>query len=107
VLLKQQKPKNLEEITFKVEDYESVVKDIKKGYTIVKAAGGLVLNRGEALMIWRLKKWDLPKGKLKPGEKTKKAAIRGSTGGVQCKSTHRKEDLSYLAHLQAKWKTHF
>ena len=76
VLLKQQKPKNLEEITFKVEDYESVVKDIKKGYTIVKAAGGLVLNRGEALMIWRLKKWDLPKGKLKPGEKTKKAAIR-------------------------------
>jgi len=76
IFLKQHKLKKLEEITFKVEDYEEVVKSIKKDYTIIKAAGGLVLNEGEVLMIWRLKKWDLPKGKLDKGEKPKQAALR-------------------------------
>jgi ADP-ribose pyrophosphatase YjhB (NUDIX family) len=76
LFLKQNKFKKLQEITFSVDDYEKVVEDIKKDYTIVKAAGGLVLNEGEVLMIWRLKKWDLPKGKLNKGEKPKKAAVR-------------------------------
>lgn len=76
VFLKQNKFKKLQEITFKVDDYASVVENIKKDYTIVKAAGGLVLNEGQVLMIYRLKKWDLPKGKLSKGEKPKKAAVR-------------------------------
>jgi ADP-ribose pyrophosphatase YjhB (NUDIX family) len=76
LFLKQHKLKKLEEITFKVNDYETVVEDIKQDYTIIKAAGGLVLNEGEVLMIWRLKKWDLPKGKLNKREKPKKAAVR-------------------------------
>ena len=76
VYLKQNNVKKLEEITFTVDDYDAVINDIKKDYTIIKAAGGLILNEGEALMIWRLKKWDLPKGKLDKGEKPKKAAIR-------------------------------
>ena len=76
LFLKQNSVKRLEEITFIVEKYEEVIDDIKKDYTIIKAAGGLVLNEGEVLMIWRLKKWDLPKGKLDKGEKPKKAAVR-------------------------------
>jgi 8-oxo-(d)GTP phosphatase len=76
VFLKQNKFKKLQEITFKVDDYEMVVESIKKDYTIIKAAGGLVLNEGQVLMIWRLKKWDLPKGKLNKGEKPKSAAVR-------------------------------
>jgi len=76
VFLKQNNLKKLEEITFSVDDYETVIKEIKKDYTIIKAAGGLVLNEGEVLMIWRLKKWDLPKGKLDKGEKQKAAAVR-------------------------------
>lgn len=76
VFLKQNSVKKLEEITFSVDDYEAVIVDIKKDYTIIKAAGGLILNEGEVLMIWRLKKWDLPKGKLDKGEKPKEAAIR-------------------------------
>lgn len=76
VFLKQNTPKKLEEITFAVDDYETVINEIKQGYTIIKAAGGLVLNEGEVLMIWRLKKWDLPKGKLDKKEKPKKAAVR-------------------------------
>lgn len=76
VFLKQNNLKKLEEITFTVDDYELVIEDIKKDYEIIRAAGGLVLNEGEVLMIWRLKKWDLPKGKLDKKEKPKEAAIR-------------------------------
>jgi 8-oxo-dGTP pyrophosphatase MutT (NUDIX family) len=74
--LKQRTLKKLEDITFTVDNYDAVIQAIKADYTIIKAAGGLVLNEGEVLMIWRLKKWDLPKGKLDKGEKPKKAAIR-------------------------------
>jgi len=76
VFLKQNSLKKLEEITFSVEDYDAVIKAIKGDYTIIKAGGGLILNEGEVLMIWRLKKWDLPKGKLDKGEKPKQAAVR-------------------------------
>lgn len=76
VYLKQNNVKKLEEITFAIDDYDAVIKDIKKDYTIIKAAGGLILKEGEVLMIWRLKQWDLPKGKLKKGEKQKEAAVR-------------------------------
>jgi 8-oxo-dGTP pyrophosphatase MutT (NUDIX family) len=76
IYLKQNNVKKLEEITFAIDDYHAVIKDIKKDYTIIKAAGGLILKEGEVLMIWRLKQWDLPKGKLKKGEKQKEAAVR-------------------------------
>ena len=36
---------------------------------LILAAGGLVLNeKGEVLFMFRKGKWDLPKGKLDPGE---------------------------------------
>ena len=41
------------------------------------AAGGLVLNDdNELLMIFRRKKWDLPKGKLDAGESIEACAVR-------------------------------
>jgi len=76
LFLKQRNLKKLEEITFTVDNYDAVIQDIKADYMIIRAAGGLVLNEGEVLMIWRMKKWDLPKGKLDKGEKPKKAAVR-------------------------------
>lgn len=53
---------------------------------IIYAGGGLVTNGyGELLMIFRRGKWDLPKGKLDPGEKIEDCAIREVTEetGVQ------------------------
>lgn len=42
---------------------------IKKKLEVIKAAGGLVENnKGELLFIYRNKKWDLPKGKVKKGK---------------------------------------
>lgn len=76
VYLKQKSVKKLEEITFTVGDYKAVTKDLKSDYTIIRAAGGLVLNKGEVLLIKRFNKWDLPKGKLDKGERPKVAAVR-------------------------------
>lgn len=48
-----------------------------KDYLFIQAAGGLVLNeKNEILVILRLGKWDLPKGKIEQGEKIDEAAIR-------------------------------
>ncbi|WP_449047580.1 NUDIX hydrolase [Parapedobacter sp.] len=50
---------------------------IRKKLKVIKAAGGLVKNgEGNYLFIYRLGKWDLPKGKVDPGESMKKAAVR-------------------------------
>jgi 8-oxo-dGTP pyrophosphatase MutT (NUDIX family) len=41
------------------------------------AGGGVVVNENnQVLFIYRRKKWDLPKGKLDPGEDIKACAIR-------------------------------
>jgi 8-oxo-dGTP pyrophosphatase MutT (NUDIX family) len=50
---------------------------IKKRYKLVRAAGGVVFNqKGQLLVIKRLGKWDLPKGKLEKGESTRIGALR-------------------------------
>lgn len=44
---------------------------------IIEAAGGLIINqKNELLMIYRKGYWDLPKGKLDPGETMEECAIR-------------------------------
>lgn len=48
----------------------------KKLFKVIYAAGGLIENEGKYLFIFRLKKWDLPKGKIDAGESPEEAAIR-------------------------------
>jgi 8-oxo-dGTP pyrophosphatase MutT (NUDIX family) len=44
---------------------------------IIQAGGGLVVNeKGEVLFMFRRGKWDLPKGKLDPGETLEACAVR-------------------------------
>ena len=58
-------------------DLEKLIKSFYKKFTIVVAAGGLVVNeKKEILMIFRRGKWDLPKGKLDKGEKLEDCAVR-------------------------------
>ena len=48
-----------------------------KKFTLIKAAGGFVLNENnEALMMFRRGKWDLPKGKMDKKESFEECAIR-------------------------------
>lgn len=46
-------------------------------YRLIHAAGGIVQNeKQEILMIFRLDKWDFPKGKVEAGEEYAEAAVR-------------------------------
>ncbi|MGB0881762.1 MAG: NUDIX hydrolase [Vicingaceae bacterium] len=64
-------------VVFVLEDYEDKFRDFQKYFKIIKAAGGIVSNKNnEKLFIYRLDKWDLPKGKIEEGEAVKEAAIR-------------------------------
>jgi 8-oxo-dGTP pyrophosphatase MutT (NUDIX family) len=59
----------------------SDLKELKHAFTkkfnIIKASGGLVVNDdGHLLFIFRRGKWDLPKGKLDPGETAETCATR-------------------------------
>jgi 8-oxo-dGTP pyrophosphatase MutT (NUDIX family) len=58
-------------------DYKKLKTDFVGIFKVVEAAGGIVVNeRDQILMIHRRGHWDLPKGKIEPGEKKKEAAIR-------------------------------
>ena len=56
---------------------DALKKAFWKKFTIIQAAGGLVFNaHQETLLIFRRGKWDLPKGKLEPGESIETCALR-------------------------------
>jgi 8-oxo-(d)GTP phosphatase len=74
--MKDKKLKKLKSITFAVDDKESAVHFVKDQFTVIKAAGGVVVRNGKILFIYRLKKWDLPKGKLDKKESPAEGALR-------------------------------
>jgi len=60
-----------------VGEEEVVWKVFRSLFSYIKAAGGLVKNdKDELLMIYRNKHWDLPKGKMEKGETPDETAIR-------------------------------
>lgn len=68
-----------EDVSFRIlpEYYNHAKSLVKREFKIIDAAGGVVTNKKDkTLLIYRLKKWDLPKGKLDIGENFKMAAVR-------------------------------
>ncbi len=58
-------------------DLDKLKKAFFKHFTLIEAAGGIVLNdQKELLFIRRLGKWDLPKGKVETGEEVQDTAVR-------------------------------
>ncbi|MCB9425499.1 MAG: NUDIX domain-containing protein [Flavobacteriales bacterium] len=59
------------------EDEKQILTKLKEKLPVEKAAGGLVYNdKGQVLFIFRNGKWDIAKGGINKGERTKDAAIR-------------------------------
>ncbi|MGV0997644.1 NUDIX hydrolase [Empedobacter falsenii] len=59
------------------EDIDDVWTKFLKYYKHIQAAGGIVRNpKDDYLFIFRLGKWDLPKGKMEKGESREQSAIR-------------------------------
>ncbi len=63
-------------LTFESDSIDKGFDKLKKAFKLIYAAGGLIDNNNKYLFIFRLKKWDLPKGKLDMGESPEEAAIR-------------------------------
>ncbi|AFK01501.1 NUDIX hydrolase [Emticicia oligotrophica DSM 17448] len=76
-IIQQTKEVGYQSVTFVVDNKESTERQIRGFYKVVKAAGGVVFNEDDKiLMMFRLGKWDLPKGKRDDGEKSKQTAVR-------------------------------
>ena len=75
-VLQAQPPRELLSITLVSASKKELVATLKSHFTVLKAAGGVVEKEGKWLFMYRRKVWDLPKGKLDKGEKSKKAALR-------------------------------
>ncbi len=75
-LIDSKVPIGLRSLTITVDDYPEIKDFLKKKYKIVKAAGGLVRKKDRFLLIYRQKKWDLPKGKKESGERSRQTAVR-------------------------------
>ena len=62
------------------DNVEAAFKDFVSHFVMIEASGGVLFNdEGEVLLIKRLGKWDLPKGKMDAGESTAEAALREVT----------------------------
>ena len=60
---------NIKNIVFISDNVSSLFISFKKHFKNITAAGGLVLNeKNQILMIFRRSKWDLPKGKIEKDE---------------------------------------
>jgi len=82
-------------------DVEKAWKSLNRHTKDVLAAGGLLTNeQGALLCIHRLGHWDLPKGKVEPGESIEEAAMREVTEETGI------GELSLLGHLRTTYHTY-
>lgn len=83
------------------ENVDLVFELFKQQFKLVEAAGGIVNSEtGKQLWIFRLGKWDLPKGKIEKGEQISEAALREVT--EEC-DLH---DITLKAQLETTYHTY-
>jgi 8-oxo-dGTP pyrophosphatase MutT (NUDIX family) len=64
-------------VAFLSPDPEAAIRDLLGLFVIVEAAGGLVFDPEDRILaMYRRGWWDLPKGKIDPGETPEQAALR-------------------------------
>jgi 8-oxo-dGTP pyrophosphatase MutT (NUDIX family) len=80
-------------------DLEELKKTFFKKFTLVTAAGGLVTNEhDDVLLIFRRGKWDLPKGKLDKGETLEACAVREVEEETGLKNISLQQPLTITYH---------
>ncbi|MFK7951529.1 MAG: NUDIX hydrolase [Ekhidna sp.] len=75
-LLTDKKLTKLHSIFISSREKRKLIDYIKSKFKVIEAGGGVVRKGGKILMIYRKKKWDLPKGKLDKGESIEQCALR-------------------------------
>jgi 8-oxo-dGTP pyrophosphatase MutT (NUDIX family) len=75
-LMRTRKLKDLDSVTLVTKDKSALKQFVKSRFLIIKAAGGIVSKKEQILLIYRLSKWDFPKGKFDKGETPEQCALR-------------------------------
>lgn len=90
-LIEYRKVPGLDTLVCTGSDFTRLKRYVQSQFRIVKAAGGLVRKEDRLLLIYRLGKWDLPKGKLEKGERSRPAAVREvqEECGVEAELVHK------------------
>lgn len=71
------KSRTAQSVVLVASDLLALWADFQSCFQVIEAAGGYVLNaRQELLVFYRRHSWDLPKGKIDPGETPQQAAVR-------------------------------
>ena len=107
------KNKNLRAVVLYHPDLELLWTDFQACFKVLEAAGGYVQNaQDELLVFYRRGSWDMPKGKIDPGETPEQAAVREvqeETGlihvslGVFLTHTYHTYDLKNQRILKKTW----
>ncbi|MGI9526234.1 MAG: NUDIX hydrolase [Weeksellaceae bacterium] len=91
---------NADEVHIYSNEIEEVWTKFTHHYKQINAAGGVVINdHNEMLWIYRLGKWDLPKGKMEKGENIEATALREveeECGISDLKITKRLDDTFHM-----------
>jgi len=89
-------------------DLEKLKQTFFKNFKIIEAAGGIVQNdKKEILFIYRLGKWDLPKGKMEKGEKEEACALREVTEETGVANLQLKKKVGETYHVYDEFGKHF
>ena len=89
-------------------DLDQLKKAFFKNFTLVEAAGGIVQNTDkDILFIFRLGKWDLPKGKMEKGEEAGSCAKREVTEETGIAGLTLKKKIGDTWHSYDQFGKHF
>lgn len=93
-------PNSFSEVILYANDPKVILKAFQSEIKEIVAAGGIVSNEfGEVLFIYRRGFWDLPKGKLDPGETLEDAAVREVEEETGIKNITLKDYVDDTYHL--------
>ena len=89
-------------------DLEKLKAAFFKNFKLIEAAGGIVQNNEkEILFIYRLGKWDLPKGKIEKGEMAEDCAVREVTEETGIKNLTIRKKTGETYHVYDEFGKHF
>ena len=90
------------------DDLEKLKKAFFKNFTLIEAAGGIVQNeKKEVLFIYRLDKWDLPKGKMEKNEDAETCAVREVEEETGVTKLKLKKEVGKTYHTYNAYGKHF
>ena len=96
-----QKVQNSKRLAVVSDDIEQVFADFRASQRFIEAGGGVTADpQGNLLLIFRNGRWDLPKGKLEPGERIEDCAVRevSEECGLRIEELQRKEPITHTFH---------